>query len=156
MLLSDSKYLHIFLIRIHFKGLRWHFKSLMKCYYQKFNFQCSCKAEEPSWKLTDLFLLVSNTSSLHTTAHRALRCISIMPRDKEKDAISWQLGHLVASSYCYWKTSIRNAVRNKYVLWYNAQAFFWEEWGGCTSGRKGNETQTSHTHTDAAAIKKSH
>lgn len=54
MFLSDSKYLCIFLIRIHFKGLKWHFMSLMKCCCQKFNFQCSCKAEEPSWKLNYL------------------------------------------------------------------------------------------------------
>lgn len=124
MLLSDSKYLHIFLIRIHLKGLRWHFKSLMKCYCQKFNFQCSCKAEEPSWKLNDLFFTCfkHQQSPYHSPQSFEMH---LNYSQRQRDGIPWLLQRLVASSHCYWKTSIRNTVRNEYVLWYNVQDFSW-------------------------------
>ena len=145
-------------VRLHFKRLKWHCKSFTKRYCQKFNFPCSCEAEESSWKLTDLFFawfIQRAAPAISTPQTRELWDASRLFQGHKDGAQSFPLaarafGGQFPLTECYWKASIMNAARKEYGMWQNAQDSASDARGGCTSSRRGNETQTSHPQADAA------
>lgn len=154
MLLSDSKYLPIFLIRIHLKGLRWHFKSLMKCYCQQFNCQCSCKTKEPSWKLNDLFFTCFEHQQFPYQSPQSFEMhLNYSQRQRKMEylgcyGIWWPVPTVIEKHL--------SETQSGMSMFCDIMLRTFPEQGEHTSGSKGNETQTSCTYADAAAIEKLH